>query len=248
MTQLNRFAVMLASARVVDLSPTLRNGLPRWPAHPPLVVHPTITHERDGYYCQTLFIAEHIGAHVDAPAHTQPAMMEHTIDTMPPDALLAKASVFDLSPLALGPGDVADAEALRSVEAAHPEPLGEGEIALLNYGWMRREWREDGGWRGYAENGPGLAEDAVLWLADRGVRAVGADTLSCDQPLRDGVATQRSYGHKDHWLPRHIYMIEVLANLDLLPPRCFFMGLPLKIAGGSGSPLRPIALVFDEEG
>ena len=43
-------------------------------------------------------------------------------------------------------------------------------------------------------------------------------------------------------------MIEVLANLELLPPRCFFVGLPLKIAGGSGSPIRPIALLFGEEG
>ena len=47
-------------------------------------------------------------------------------------------------------------------------------------------------------------------------------------------------------LPNGIPLIEELANLESLPPRCFFLALPLKIKGGSGSPLRPIALVEKE--
>lgn len=246
MTRLDDFATLLARARIVDLSPLIENGMPRWPTHPPLVVNPTVTHEHDGYFCQTLFMAEHTGAHVDAPAHIHPHMMEHTIDTVPPGALMGKASVFDLSGLGLEAGDTITAENLAKIESRHPEPLGPGDVALLNYGWLRRFWKSDGGWRGYAENAPGLTQDAALWLADREVRAVGADTVACDQPLKDGVALQKSYGHENYFLPRHIYIIEVLSNLHLLPPRCFFIGVPLKIAGGSGSPIRPLALVFDE--
>ena len=246
MTQLADFAALFASARVVDLSPLIENGMPRWPTHPPLVINPTVTHEHDGYYCQTLFAAEHTGAHVDAPAHIHPDMMEHTIDTLAPDALIGKASVFDLSNLNLEAGDLVDVGDLALLEKGHPEPLGAGDVALLNYGWLHRFWRSDRRWRKYAENAPGLTQDAALWLAERNVRAVGADTIACDQPLREGVELQKSYGHEDYFLPRHIYILEALSNLHLLPPRCFFVGIPLKISGGSGSPLRPLALIFDE--
>ena len=77
----------VSACNVVDLSPVLENDIPRWPTHPPLVIHPTVTHAHDGYYCQTMFLGEHTGAHVDAPAHQVSAMMESTIETYPPDYL-----------------------------------------------------------------------------------------------------------------------------------------------------------------
>lgn len=245
MTLLEDLTRLVRGARVVDLAPTIENGMPLWPTHPPLVVHPTVTHERDGYFCQTLFMPEHTGAHVDAPAHIHRSMMSHTIDTLPPDTLLAPASVFDLKPLALAAGDLVDATTLASVDASHSAPLGAGDVALLDYGW-HAHFKVGPGWRDFSENSPGLTEDAVVWLKERGVRAVGADTVSCDQAIRDGKVIQRSYGHDVHWLPNGIYILENLANLDQLPGRCFLMALPLKIKGGSGSPLRPVALVLDD--
>lgn len=245
MSRLNTFADFFAEASVVDLSPFIETGMPRWPTHPPVVVNPTLTHEHDGYFCQTLFLGEHTGAHVDAPAHIHPEMMQHSIDTVAADALLGKASVFDLGSLGLEAGDMADAKDLARLDSQHPEPLGAGDVALLNYGWLSRFWMNDHGWRWYVENAPGLTEDAALWLAERQVRAVGADTIACDQPLKEGTVVQKSYGHEDYFLPRHIYIIEALSNLEILPSRCFFIGQPLKIRGGSGSPIRPLAVVFD---
>jgi arylformamidase len=241
------FAALFASARFVDLGPVLETGIPRWPTHPPLVVHPTVVHERDGYYCQTLFLAEHAGAHVDAPAHIHPDMAEHTIDTVPAQVLCAPASVFDLRPLDLAPGEVVDAATLERIEASHPEPLAAGDVALLNYGWAERHWHTDARWRYYAENAPGLSKDAACWLADKRPRAVGADTVACDTPLRAGEQTGPAYGHETYFLPRHIYIIEALQNLHDLPPRCFFLALPLRIKNGSGSPLRPVGAVFAQE-
>ena len=66
---LTQLVELLTEFDVVDLSPTLENDIPRWPTHPPLVIQPTVTHAHDGYYCQTVFMGEHTGAHVDAPAH-----------------------------------------------------------------------------------------------------------------------------------------------------------------------------------
>ncbi|MCX7825178.1 MAG: cyclase family protein [Verrucomicrobiae bacterium] len=232
---------MLARFEVVDLSPTLERGIPRWPTHPHLVIDPTVTHEHDGYYCQTLSLAEHTGAHVDVPAHMLPERKADTVDTLPPGALIAPAVVYNVAPRNLGPGDLLSADDLLGWERAHNERAGEGEIALLHFGWMRH-WRADRAAQFYATNAPGLDESAVKLLADRGVRAVGADTIAVDTPLKDGVAGP-SWGHTTYWLPRGILIIEELTNLDKLPPRCLFIALPLKIKRGSGSPIRPVALI-----
>ena len=244
MNRLSEFTALFSGARIVDLSPVLENGMPMWPTHPPLVINATVTHERDGYFCQTLFMAEHTGAHVDSPAHVLPSMMDQTIDTFPAGRLMAPASVFDLRPFGLGPGDIVDAATLKRIDAENEQPLGSGDIALLNYGWDVR-YKVGPGWRDYAENSPGLSEEAVLWIKSRGVRAVGSDTIAVDWPIRDGEYVTPSFGHDKHWLPNGILMIEALTNLGALPGRCFFAALPLKIKGGSGSPLRPVAIVFE---
>src|SRR5215210_6431594 len=91
---------------VVDLSATLENDIPRWPTHPPLVVHHTISHEHDGYFTNTIFMPEHIGTHCDAPAHSHAHMSEATVDTLAPAAFMGPACVIDLSALNLGPGEM----------------------------------------------------------------------------------------------------------------------------------------------
>ena len=244
--QLSALTEAIGAARFVDLSPTIENGMPRWVSHPPLVVHPTINHEHDGYYCQTLSLAEHTGSHVDAPAHIHAHLMHQTIETVPVHTFLAPAKLLDLRGLGLGPGDVASAAMLAEVDAAAGRPLTRGDVALLNFGWSERYWHTDHRWRWYAENTPGLSEDACAWLADRGPVAVGADTVAVDIAVRDGVRVQpKSYGHHEYFLPRGIYLIECLANLDKLPALSFFIALPLKIDKGSGSPVRAVALTFD---
>lgn len=42
----------LKNAKVIDLSPTLEKGMPKFPTHPAIVIDSTVTHEHDGYYCQ----------------------------------------------------------------------------------------------------------------------------------------------------------------------------------------------------
>lgn len=233
-------AALWAQFEIIDLSPTLERGIPRWPSHPHLIIDQTVTHQHDGYYCQALHLAEHTGAHVDAPAHTVPARMADTVETLPVDALIAPAVVYDFAARGLGPGDLISADDLLAFERAHDVRVGRGEIALIHFGWMRY-WRTDGGWRFYADNEPGLDESAVKLLADREVKAVGGDTIAVDKGMRDGVESP-AWGHTTYWLPRGILIIEMLANLDKLPTRCLFLALPLKIKNGSGSPVRPIAL------
>ena len=82
MDRVGQLAELLKSMTAVDLAPRLERGMPKYPAHPHLIIDPTVTHARNGYYCQTLSMPEHIGCHVDAPAHTVPTLMEATVDTL----------------------------------------------------------------------------------------------------------------------------------------------------------------------
>ncbi|MGI9862896.1 cyclase family protein [Moorella naiadis] len=236
---------VISKFNFIDLSPVLEKGIPRWPTHPYLVIDQTVTHEHDGYYSQTLNMAEHTGAHVDAPAHIHPHMMENTIDKVPVNYLIAPAVVYNLESLGLSPGEQARAADILILEDEMKTGSRAGDVVLLRFGWQKY-WRTDKMWKWYAENAPGLDESAVKLLAERNIRAVGSDTIACDQAIKDGQAA-KSYGHDVYWLPNHILILEGLMNLEKLPPRCYFLALPLNIKNGSGSPIRPVALVPKEE-
>jgi kynurenine formamidase len=239
---LDSFVKLYRQFDVVDLSPILENGIPRAPTHPPLVIAPTVTHEHDGYYCQTLFMPEHIGAHVDAPAHVVPNMMERTVDTYPPDMIVGPAVVLDMTRLGLKAGELLSAEDVLRWEEEHQMAIRPGDIALFDFGWMARYWKTDRTWNWYAKNSPGMDETVCRLLLERKVKAVGTDTFACEVGAVNGVETA-AHGHMHYWLPNQIFEIECLANLERLPPCCFFFALPLKIKGGSGSPIRAMALV-----
>jgi len=128
----------LGGMRMVDLAPKLERGIPRWPTHPHLTIDKAVTHEHDGYYCQAIMMAEHTGAHVDAPAHMLPDRMDRTIDTFAADHLFAPAVLYDFSDRNLKPGDLVTADMLRAYEEKSGLKVGEGEIAIVNYGWMKR--------------------------------------------------------------------------------------------------------------
>ncbi len=103
-------------------------------------------------------------------------------------------------------------------------------------------WTSGPGWLDYVWGEPGLSEEVCKLFMERKVKAVGTDTVAGDTPMKDGKESH-SYGHDDYWLPNDILILEMLANLDKLPTRCFFIAVPLKIKGGSGSPIRPFAVV-----
>ena len=225
-----------------DLAPVLEEGIPKFPSHPALEIDKTFVYERDGFFSQTIKIGEHVGTHVDAPAHMQPLMMEDTIEKVPAGYLIAPAVVYDIASLNLKAGEKATLEDILLLEKRMNTAVGEGEIALIHYGWGKY-WEIGEKGKFYSLNEPGLEEAAVKLFAERKVRAVGSDTVGCESPIKDGVFLDSGHGHDTYWLKNHILIMEILMNLDKLPPRCYFLALPLKIKNGSGSPIRPIALV-----
>jgi kynurenine formamidase len=247
---LHELAGVIADHLVVDLSPVIKSNMVGCQRHPDVsVISDARNHEQHGYFLQTLVLPEHSGCHVDAPYHILSDRPERTIDAYPPDRLMGIACKIDAAELDLGPGEVLDLATYRRLADEQGVTPQRSHIALVDFGWDHYAEAADHappaerGWWGM--NNPGFAEDLCAWLADLGVRAVGTDTFACDAAVVDG-DVRSSFGHRIHFLPNDILIVEGLRNLAAVPGEFYFIALPLRIAHGSGSPLRAIGLVAAE--
>jgi arylformamidase len=240
---------LMNAARWVDLSPTIENGMPRWPTHPPVIISQTMTHAHDGFYCQNVSMPEHAGSHVDAPYHIHESLNEQTIEKVPVNYLVGPCKVVHLEQLQLGAGEFVSASHIREWEKTCGEKILAGDIVLVNFGWLATHWKTDREWSYYSMNQPGLTEDAARLLLERNIRAIGSDTAASGTGLRDGKTVLDGPPPINCWvhailLSRGILLLECLANLEKLPNACYFLAFPLKIQGGSGSPIRAVGLVL----
>jgi arylformamidase len=241
-----RLASALSEMEVVDLSASIFTGMPIWFSHPGVSVEVSRTFERDGYFCQTVILPEHAGSHVDAPAHVRADLSEATVERMAPDVLLAPAWKVDVSGDGLRPGEVLTLSRFREATVAAGVGVAAGDVVLFEFGWDRY-WDGDAApsaeaARWWGANEPGLEPALCDHLRDLGARAVGSDTAGCDMAVADGELLVQ-YGHEEAFLPNGIPVVEGLHHLARCPRRFFFVAVPLRITGGSGSPLRPLALV-----
>ena len=203
----------------------------------------------DGYYyaANNFFTSEHGGTHLDAPVHF--AQGAQTVDQIPVDRFFGEAYLVDVVAKAdaaadyqVTPDDIQQAERTQG-------PIPAGAILLFRTGFSRR-WPDAVRYLGTAQKGadavkqlhfPGLHPDAARWLvANRQVKAVGIDTASIDY----GQSTL--YESHRVLYERMVPAFENLTNLDSLPARgAYIVALPMKIGGGSGAPLRAVAVLPD---
>ena len=198
-----------------------------------------------GYFYSSYKIstAEHGGTHLDAPIHFSRGGM--SAEQIPLDRLIAPAVVVDVAARAtpdylIGVGD------LEEWERTHGR-IPDGAILLLRTGWGQR-WPDRLGYLGTERTGPeavaelhfpGIHPEAARWITDqRNVAAVGIDTPSIDYGQSTGFeAHVIIYGS-------NIPGFENVANLQEIPEvGAFVVALPMKVAGGSGGPLRIVAFV-----
>jgi kynurenine formamidase len=229
---------LLGGLRVHDASPAIAEDTEMWFMHEGPQVTTVLQHSEHGAATNRVALSEHTGTHVDAPFHFDPDGA--TMDEVAPDALLLRRyQKLDLSPLDLRPGDLVDADAL----GAAGELPARGEVAIVEFGWDRylpggADAKEPGWW---GRNEPGLDESACQLLVDAGVVAVASDTAACDVAARDGEVVS-GHGHASAFLPNGILIVEGLRGLAEIPSSGLFVGVPLKIARGTGSPMRVLLL------
>lgn len=200
--------------------------------------------EKGYYYSANRFsAAEHGGTHLDAPVHF--AEGHWSADQIPVERLVGYGVVVDVTEKVSGDRDYQVAVPdLELWEGLHG-PIPEGAIVLLRTG-MGRFWEDRERYLGTSKVGeeaipelhfPGLHPDAAAWLRDeRKIKAVGIDTPSIDY----GQSTL--FGSHVTLFAGNVPAFENVANLDQLPNTGFLVfALPMKIAGGSGGPLRIVA-------
>lgn len=177
----------------------------------------------------TLLIHEHTATHCDAPANHPGGKL--WVDEVPLEQWMGPCCVFHMAHkpdnYSISPSDI------ESWEKQYGK-LKEGDIALFNFGRPK--------------NHPGLSPEAAAFLVKKSVKLVGVDTATIDPynvlHPKEGVSVELPEPTHDELLPKNVVVVEKLTNLEKLPPRgAYFMALPLKIKGGSGSPLRAIAFV-----
>jgi len=241
-TSLTAAVAALRGLRIHDVSPTFEPGMPIWPMHDDFAIHPRRNHAEHGGATHELVMSEHTGSHVDAPFHFDPQGLR--MDEVPVDALLLRPyKKYDLRSNDHQPGELVGREHLEVAEAQGGFTLENGDVAIIDFGWDRYypggpDAREDNWW---GRNEPGLSQEACRYLAEAGVVAVASDTAACDVAEKDGEVLA-GHGHVSEFLPRGILIVEGLKRLAAAPPTGLFVALPLKIKGGTGSPLRVVLL------
>jgi kynurenine formamidase len=198
------------------------------------------------YYAANRFCsAEHGGTHLDAPVHF--AQGRPPVDAIPLQRLVGPAVVVDVEQSAAARADYQVSLAdLQDWESRHGR-IPQGAIVLLRTG-HGRHWSDPDRYLGTRRRGPeavaelrfpGLHPEAARWLAEqRRVGSVGIDTPSIDHGPSKGFESHRALS--EHEIP----VFENLARLEELPARGLWVAaLPMKIAGGSGGPLRAVAVV-----
>jgi kynurenine formamidase len=241
-------AVSFPQGEIVDLSHTYDSQTIYWPTAEGF----QLRRDADGmtpagyyYAANSFFTSEHGGTHVDAPVHF--AQGHPTVDKIPVERLIGPAVVIDVVQQSAKDADyqvtVADVQRFEQEHGSIPMD----SIVLLRTGFSSR-WpgaelylgttlRGDEGARSL--HFPGLHPDAARWIAaNRRIRAIGIDTASIDYGRSTLFESHRALYEQD------IPAFENLTALDRLPlTGAYIIALPMKIGGGSGAPLRAIAIL-----
>ena len=240
-------ADLLASHELVDLTHAFDENTVYWPTSPSRFRLDTLSHgETEGGWFYSAFAIsapEHGGTHLDAPVHF--AEGGATADEVELERLIGPAVVIDVSTEAQQDRDfLLGRQHIEAWEAEHGR-IPDGAIVLLRTGWDRF-WPNARTYLGSDRAGdasdlhfPGFAPEAARFLTEsRAVSAVGIDAASIDHgPSRD-FAAHRILAAAG------VPALENLARLNQLPATgATLIALPMKIGGGSGGPVRAVALV-----
>lgn len=254
---------------VFDLAQPLATETPHSPNHPPFRMSLTRRHgdmvREDGSSASNELIVTggHTGTHVDALAHVSyhgelhggasaeeaqrgGRFKSHGVETIAPiicrGVLLDVAGLHSTDVLPGGYGitedDLSEAARKAGVE------LRPNDVALIHSGWSHN-FGDANIFLGHDTGVPGPTEEAASWLAKRGVQATGAETIAYEQ-IKPEIGHKLLPVHRLLLVEHGIHIIEVMNLGNLAAAGIYefvFVLAPLKIVGGTGSPVRPLAVV-----
>ncbi|MGH8509631.1 MAG: cyclase family protein [Gammaproteobacteria bacterium] len=233
--------------RLVDLTQAFNKDTIYWPTERGNFELKRLTYGDTpaGYFysANTFCTPEHGGTHIDAPIHF--ARGKRTLEALPLERFIGPAAVIDIARKTQSDRDYRlTVEDILDFERKHG-PIAPGSIALLRTGWSRF-WPNRKQYLGDDRRGAAArlsfpsygAEAARLLVEERRVAALGVDTASIDYGRSQDFMVHRIAAAKN------VPGLENLTGLERLPARgATLIALPMKIEGGSGGPVRVVALI-----
>jgi kynurenine formamidase len=231
--------------KLLDLSLEITNGMPAHRLFPSPIFIPFITHEdavKDElgtpddpftYAVNYLTTHEHLATHLDAPRHIDPNGA--TVDELDLSLFSGPAVCLDLQHVPdLGIITAADLDAAEEKAGVKVD----GQIVLLCTGFHKRHWPEGGEPDdGITSTNPGLDYEASKWLADRGSKVHGVEGPSTDKAGDPQFPNHRAC--RDFGMVHYEWLINLEQLLGI--GEFQFVGYPLKLVTGTGSPVRAVA-------
>jgi kynurenine formamidase len=255
----------LAAARVYDLAQPYFIGMPHHPVHPSYLFSLVKKHgdyvARNGASSasEAVGLGGHVGTHIDALCHFSCGGTLHdggrASDVQSYTSGLSRLSVDTISPI-FRRGVLLDVaghertdvlpvdytitpEILAAAAQSQGVEILAGDVVLLRTGWAR--YWEDAAQYIHQVKGPGPAEAGARWLSEHGIFAAGSDTVAFEKVPDSDMPV-----HVHLLVEKGIHIMECLNLEQLAAERIYefaFVAAPLKIRGGTGSPIRPLALV-----
>ncbi len=223
--------------QVIDLSCPIESlSTPVFPGYPQPLKSAFTTIQDNGYRSYVWSFVEHTSTHVDSPAHF--LQDGPTIDKIPISRYVSDGVVLDFSKkpanYAIGKQDIVEA-----LQSAGKNNVGPGWVLLFYTGYTAKagtpEWLKH----------PEIKEDAAKFIADKNVNTIGFDAPSPDHGEISASGQLSGFAAHRILLPKDIAVYENLNNLDKLVNKEFlFVGAPLRLIGGSASPVRALAVIL----
>jgi len=224
--------------RVIDLSQPLSRESQLHPFFPPTQVLRHIQHTdadagRPSFNAEIIITSNHAATHVDAFGHYDPKGVK--IAEMPLDTFCGDALCVDIRDYP-GGHDVTAAEVEKAVADSGQE-LREGDILLF----CSDHYNRTAGTPAFLDGFNGISAEAVHWMADRGVKIFGVETISPDLVyITDEYPTHKACAE------RRLTHYENLNNLkEVVNRRLQFYGFPLRVEPAYGSPVRAVGILDD---
>jgi kynurenine formamidase len=260
----------LKSARVIDLSQPMFVGMPQSPNHVPFRMtldrrHGDAVSQSGGSASNEVIVTGcHVGTHIDALAHvsfqkklfggidassvmSNKGFSELGIDTVAP--FLTRGIFLDIAKLhgveILDSDYEITVEDIESALSSAGLEIEKGDVVLIGSGWAKN-WDKRDVFQGQTEGAPGIGSDAATWLAKQEIRACGAETIAFERIPR-GAAHRELPVHRIFLVEYGIHIIETMNLTELAlsgATEFLFVLSPLNIVGATGSPARPLAVVF----
>jgi len=228
--------------KLIDLSQEIFTGAPVWPGHPKTKITVVATHEdtaKSGqftdnysYTAEKIEMSTHGTTHVDSISHVDPSENAPSIDQIPLDQFYTGAICLDLSHIP--PRTFYTVEMIKESLEKHKLEIKKGDTVLLYSGHYSRTWGSPAWLTEYS----GLSREAAEYIYGQGAINIGQDAPSHD--------CSQATGYPAHQVCREMQTLNIENLGDLLPvagKRFLFIGFPLKIRNGSGSPIRAVAVV-----